>query len=203
MDQSFFNVGLSASLWLSTRPRFASHPATICWPLWTVQGQGKLRLFPGRFQPPPAWYGQSFAGQAAAPAKLLLHLGWSSAGRRDWEASPKSLGLTKIGNKGDLSQPKLTRRTHMVQLTADLHREMTPAEREGWKCSGRTSWWFGLPLGILEWIDAVGSRGGWALWRSKGLAEGMDRVITGYKPPSPELFTETKDSITIWFTGQP
>lgn len=76
-------------------------------PLWTVQGQGKLSLFPGRFQPLPAWHGQTFAGQAAALPKVLLHLGWSTAGRRDCESSPKSLGLTKTDNKGGLSQPKL------------------------------------------------------------------------------------------------
>lgn len=76
-------------------------------PLWTVQGQGKLSLFPGRFQPLPAWHGQTFAGQAAALAKVLLHLGWSTAGRRDCESFPKSLGLTKTDNKGGLSQPKL------------------------------------------------------------------------------------------------
>lgn len=147
-------------------------------PLWTVQGQGKLRLFPGRFQPPPAWHGQSFAG-------LLLHLGWSSVGRGDCESSPKSLGLTKIGPKGDLSQPKLTWEGRMKMPRQDL----------------LVIW---IPLGILEWIDAVRSRGGWDLWRPKAklcqrLAEGMDRVITGYKPPSPELFTETKDSVRTQF----
>lgn len=31
----------------------------------------------------------------------------------------------------------------------------------------------------------------------------MDRVITGYKPPSPELFPETKGSVRTQFTGQP
>lgn len=41
------------------------------------------------------WHGQTFAA--------LLHLGCSSVSRKVCESSPESLGLTKVGNKGDLT----------------------------------------------------------------------------------------------------
>lgn len=148
MDQPFFNVGLSASLWLLTHPRFASHPATICW--ICLCGQFKAKASWGCFLAAFSLLLPGMARPLLGRSKVLLHLGCSSVGRRDCESSPKLLGLNKICNKGDLSQPKLSWRTRTMHLRADLH-----GEREGWKCSGRISWWFYIPLGILEWIDAV------------------------------------------------
>lgn len=113
MDRLFFNVGLSASLLLSTHPRFASHPETICWICLSGQwAKASFRLFTGRLQLLPAWpreqgHGQTITVQAAAlaqgPSVPSLELCWQ---KRLYECSLKSPGLTKIDNKGGLSQPK-------------------------------------------------------------------------------------------------
>lgn len=113
MDQLFFNVGLSASLLLSTHPRFASHPETICWICLSGQwAKASFRLFTGRLQLLPAWpgeqvHGQTFTVQAAAlaqgPSAPSVELCWQKG---SYECSLKSPGLTKIDNKGGLSQPK-------------------------------------------------------------------------------------------------
>lgn len=125
MDRLFINVGLSASLLLSTHPRFASHPETICWICLSGQwAKASFRLFTGRLQLLPArpgehGHGQTFTGQAAAlargPSVPSLELCWQTG---LYECSLKSPGLTKIDNKGGLSQPKFVWRAHMMPFTS-------------------------------------------------------------------------------------
>lgn len=136
MDRLFFNVGLSASLLLSTHPRFASHPETICWICLSGQwAEASFVLFPGRLHLLPAWpgehrHGQTFTVQAAAsargPSAPSLELCWQKG---LYESSLRSPGLTKMDNKGCLRQPKFVWRTHMMPFisravwTEDFHWE--------------------------------------------------------------------------------
>lgn len=123
MDRLFFNVGLSASLLLSTHPRFASHQETVCWVClsgpWAKAG---FRLFSGSLQLLPAWpgergHGQTLTAQAAAlaqgPSAPSLELCWQGL----HQCFLKSPGLATIINEGGSIQPKFVWRTHTIPFT--------------------------------------------------------------------------------------